>query len=124
MSMRRLEVLQWTGFLLGGGIWFTEFLAGMLTSQAVCNPGSRRFGIPYDTVELSLGAFAVACLLVAEVAAVLVFRATREQEEQGPPPPARMKFFAVASMGANVIFAMIVVLTTITTVVDRTCHSS
>jgi hypothetical protein len=122
MTIRRLELLQWFAFLAGGGIWFAEYLAGTATSQAACNPAGKQFGIPYDTVELALGIFAVCCLGVAEVAAFLVFRATRSSEEQGPPPSARMKFFAVASLGANVIFAMIVVLTTIATVVDRQCH--
>lgn len=124
MSVRRLEFLQWLGFVAGGSIWFGSFLAGVGTSQAVCNPGSKRFGIPYDTVQLSLGAFAVACLALAEVAAILVFRATRTAEEQGPPPPARMRFFAIASMGANLVFTVIVVLTTIATIVDRACHSA
>jgi len=122
MSLRRLEFLQWFGFLAGGSIWFLSFLGGIGTSQAVCNPGSRRFGIPYDTVALALGGFALLCLAAAEVAAFFVFRAVRTAEEQGPPPSARLKFFAVASLGANVIFAMIVVLSTIATVVDRTCH--
>jgi hypothetical protein len=105
-------------------VWFGSFLAGAGTSQAVCNPGSSRFGIPYDTVVVAVAAFALLCLAAAEIAAVLVFRATRSVEEQGTPPPGRMKFFAVAAMASNVIFAMIIVLATIATVVDRTCHQA
>ena len=124
MSVRRLEFLQWFGFLAGGTIWFAAYLAGVLTSQAVCNPGSRRFGVPFDTVELALGIFALLCLAAAEVAAILVFRATRIAEEEGPPPPARMKFFAIGAMAGNLVFAMVIVLATIGAVADRTCHQA
>lgn len=124
MTIRRLEILQWTGFLLGGVVWFAEYLAGTGVSVAVCNPASSRWGIPNDAVVLGLGSFAFGCLLVAELAAIAVFRATSAEDEQGPPPSARMKFFATASIAANVIFAMIVVLTTVASVVDRTCHQA
>jgi hypothetical protein len=122
VSIRRLELLQWFGFVAGGTVWWGSFLAGVATSQAVCNPASHRFGVPLDTVEIAIAAFALTCLAAAEVAAVLVFRATRSAGEQGPPPPARMKFFAVGAMAGNLVFATIIVLTTVATVVDRACH--
>ena len=122
--MRRLELLQWFGFLVGGVTWFTLFLAGAGTSVAACNPAGRRWGIPFDTVQASLTAFAAAAVLAAEVAAVLVYRAVRRAEEQGPPPEARLKFFAVASMAGNLIFLMIILLTGIATIVDRACHQA
>jgi hypothetical protein len=124
MSLRRLEYLQWFGFVAGGTIWFGSFLAGLWTSAVVCNAGSARWGVPLDTVELVIGAFALLCLAASEAAAIAVFRATRTVEEEDPPPPARMKFFAVGAMAGNVLFAMIIVLSTLAAVVDRACHQA
>jgi hypothetical protein len=124
MSIRRLEYLQWFGFVAGGTIWFGSFLAGIWTTAAVCNAGSSRWGVPLDTVELTVGIFALCCLAASEVAAIAVFRATRAAEEEGAPPPARMKFFAIGAMAGNVVFAMIVVLSTLAAVVDRACHQA
>ena len=124
MSMRRLSLLQWIGFLVGGPVWFVEFLAGIGTSQAVCNPASGRWGIPHDAVQIGLMAFAAVCVLAALGASALVFRETYDVEEQDAPPPGRVHFFAAASLGGNVIFLMIILLTGIATIVDRTCHQA
>ena len=124
MSIRRLEYLQWFGFVAGGTIWFGSFLAGLWTSAAVCNAGSSRWGVPLDTVEVAIGIFALCCLAASEAAAIAVFRATRGAEEEGAPPPARMKFFAIGAMTGNVLFAMVIVLSTLAAVVGRACHQA
>jgi hypothetical protein len=124
MSVRRLSLLQWVGFLVGGPVWFAEFLAGIGSSQAVCNPASGRWGIPHDAVQLGLMVFAAVCVLVALAASAIVFRETYEVEEQDPPPYGRIHFFAAASLGGNVVFLMIILLTGIGTIVDRTCHQA
>jgi hypothetical protein len=124
MSIRRLEYLQWFGFVAGGTIWFASFIAGLGTSAAVCNAGSSHWGVPLDSVELGIGIFALACLGASEAAAIAVFRATKTAEEEGAPPHARMKFFAIGAMAGNVLFAMIIVLSTLAAVVDRACHQA
>ena len=124
MSIRRLEYLQWFGFVAGGTVWFGSFLAGLWTTAAVCNAGSSHWGVPLDPVELAVGGVAIACLAAAEVAAIVVFRATRTVEEEDPPPPARMKFFAIGAMAGNLLFAVIIVLSTLAAVVDRACHQA
>lgn len=124
MSIRRLAILQWIAFLGGGVIWWVEFLAGTATSIAVCNPGSGRWGIPHDTVEAALMAFALTCVVAAQVAAVIVFRATRGVEEEDPPPHGRVHFFAIAALLGNTVFLMIILLTGVATIADRTCHQA
>jgi hypothetical protein len=124
MTIRRLELLQWFGFLAGGAIWFTQFIVGVGASEAVCNPASSRWGIPHDTLQLVLLVVAAALVCCAEVAAVLVFRATREAEQQGPPPAGRMQFFAIAAMAGNLIFLMIILLSGIATISDQLCHQA
>ena len=124
MTIRRLSVLQWFGFLAGGAIWFASFLAGAGASIAGCNPASGRWGIPHDTVELSLLVFAAAVICAAEAAAIAVFRATREVEESDPPPSGRLHFFAIGAMLGNLLFLVIILLTGTATIVDRACHQA
>ena len=124
MSVRRLSQLQWVGFLVGGPIWFAEFLAGIGASEAVCNPASGRWGIPHDAVQIALMAFAAVCVLVALTASVLVFRATSGVEEEDAPPIGRIHFFATASLAGNAVFLVIILLTGIGTVFDRLCHQA
>lgn len=124
MSIRRLSQLQWIGFLAGGLIWFPEFLAGIGASEAVCNPGSSRWNVPHDAVQLGLMLLAALVVSGALAASAVVFRATRDVEEQDPPPHGRLHFFAAASLAGNVIFLVIILLTGIGTIVDRTCHQA
>ena len=124
MTIRRLSVLQWFGFLAGGVIWFASFLAGVGVSVAACNPASARWGIPHDTVQLSLLFFAAVVVCSAEAAAIVVFRATRDVEESDPPPPGRLHFMAIGAMLGNLVFLVIILLTFIATIVDRACHQA
>lgn len=124
MTIRRLSILQWFGLAGGAAAAGAQFLAGTGTSQAVCNPGSGRWGIPHDAVELTLMGGAILVVLAAEAAAVTVFRATRGVGEHDPPPEGRLHFFSAAALVANLVFLMIVLLTGIATVVDRTCQQS
>jgi hypothetical protein len=124
MSIRRLAILQWLGFLGGGVVWWMEFLAGIGASQAVCNPGSGRWGIPHDAVQAALMAFGLVCVLGAQAAAVVVFRATRDVGDEDPPPEGRIHFFATAALLANTAFLVIILLTGVATIADRTCHQA
>lgn len=124
MTIRRLELLQWFGFLAGGTIWFTAFILGVATSEAACNPASGRWSIPYDTVQIVLFVLAALVVACAEIAAVLVYRSTSEVEEEGPPPRSRMRFFAAGAMAGNLVFFTIIVLTGVATLSDGLCHQS
>lgn len=124
MSLRRLEILQWFGFVFGGVTWFTLFVAGAAASSAACNPAGRRWGIPYDAVQLAFLTAGLLALAAAEAAAVLVFRATRHAKDDDPPPQARQRFFAVGAIVGNLLFFVIVLLSETATIVSRACHQS
>jgi hypothetical protein len=124
MSVRRLSQLQWFGFLAGGTIWFVAFLAGVGASSARCNPASRRWSLAHDAIELGLMLFAALVVGAAGVASAVVFRATRDVEEQEAPPLGRVHFFSAAACAGNLIFLVIILLTGIAAIVDRTCHQA
>ncbi len=124
MTLRRLSVLQWAGILVGGTVWFAEFIAGLGTTEAVCNPAGRGWGIPLDTVELALMVFGLAVVAAAQAAALAVFRATRDVGEEDTPPHGRLHFLATAALFGNVLFFTIILLTGIGSIVDRACHQA
>src|SRR5206468_10834362 len=116
--------LQWFAFLAGGVVWWRTCRAGTGTSQAACNPGSGRWGIPFDAVELALLIFSVLLIVSAQAASIAVFRATREVEEDEGPPHGRLHFFSIGAMLGNTIFLVIMLLSITATIVDRACHQS
>jgi Mn2+/Fe2+ NRAMP family transporter len=124
MTIRRLSFLQWFGFLAGGGVWFAEFIAGVGASEAACNPGSGRWHIPHDGIQLALMLFGVVMVVAAEAASIVVFLATRDVEEEDAPPQGRLHFFATAAMFANLVFLVIILLAGLATILDRACHQA
>jgi len=124
MSIRRLSQLQWFGFLVGGPLWFAEFMVAETASEATCNPGSARWGLPHDALQLGLMLFAAVVVVAAGVASAIVLRATYDLDEQDDPPPGRIHFFAAAACAGNVVFLVIILLTGIGTIADRLCHQA
>lgn len=131
MKLQRLAVLQWVGLLAGALVWTSAHLAGIGITQAECNAGSANWSIDHDWWQGSLAAVAVAFVLGAEACAILAFRGTRGAEfGDGPPEegwagarkPTRIHFFSVASMVANAIFLMIIVLDGVANLVDVACR--
>jgi hypothetical protein len=122
VTIRRLELLEWFGFVAGGLLWFATFIAGGSVAVAACNPAVG--GFAYDGVQIGLLCFAVVALAAAEAAAVVVFRATRTAGDEGSAPPGRMRLLAIGAMVANLLFLVIIVLSVVGTVVNRTCHTT
>lgn len=131
MRLRRLAALQWIGLLAGAVTWTTAHLAGIGIDQAECNAGSANWSIVHDWWQATLSLVAIACILGAETCAILAFRGSRGAEfGDGPPTegwagertPTRIHFFSTASIVANAIFLMIVVLDGTANLVDVVCR--
>ena len=131
MSLRVLGALQWTGLLLGAGVWWAQHVVGSGVTQANCGPAGAGWGISNDAWQLSLMVASALLVLLAGAAAVTVFARTRGAGfGDGPPEEeeslrrTRLHFFAVASMAANAIFLMIILLDGIAAVVDQACRQA
>ena len=124
MNVRRLSQLQWFGVLVGGPVWFAEFLVGTGESQAACNPASGRWGLPHDAIELVLMIVGAVVVLASLVASAVVFRETADVEEQEAAPLGRIHFFSVAAIAGNVVFLVIILETGIATIVNGLCHQA
>jgi hypothetical protein len=130
MTLRTLGVLQWVGLLLGAGVWAAQHVVGSGLTQADCGAGAD-WGISNDLWQATLAACAAALVVVAGAAAVTVFVRTRgagfgdePAEEAGDVRRARMHFFATASIAANTIFLMIILLDGVASLYQLGCRQS
>jgi hypothetical protein len=125
MSQRTLGILQWVGLLLGAGIWAAQHLVGLGITQAACGPNGSTWGVQNDVWQGALMGVALALVLVAEIAAVTVFARTRDVSyDDGPLPGARLHFFATASIFANAIFLIIIVLDATASIAAAGCRQA
>ncbi len=134
MKLQRLAVLQWVGLLAGAITWTASHLAGIGITQAECNAtGATRWGLSNPAWQGTLMAVAATLVVIAEICAVIVFVRTRGFEfGDGPPEeglkgarkPTRIHFFAAASVAANAIFLMIILLDGTANLVDVACRQS
>lgn len=131
MSLRTLGMLQWVGLLLGGGVWFAQHVVGTGITQADCGAGGAGSGISNDLWQATLTACAAGLVVLAAGAAITVFARTRDAgfgdepaEEAGDVRRARLHFFAAASIAANTIFLMIILLDGVASLYQLGCRQS
>jgi hypothetical protein len=122
VTLRRLEILQWTGLLLGSLAFAAAHVVGYGITEAECNSAGLRWGISNDTWELDALGAAAAFVVVSELAAALVVARTREESYESPPPPGRVRFLAIAALAANLIFLIIIVLDALGSIVNVACR--
>jgi hypothetical protein len=122
MTLRRLEVLQWTGLLLGAFAFTFAHVVGYGITEAQCNAAGLRWGISKDAWEVSALGAAAGFVVLSEVAAALVVARTQAESYEDPPPPGRLRFLAIAALAANLIFLTIIVLDALGTVFNVTCR--
>jgi hypothetical protein len=122
MTLRRLEILQWTGLLLGGLAFAAAHVVGYGITEAQCNAAGLRWGISNDTWELAALGAAAGFVIVSELAAAVVVARTREESYEDPPPHGRLRFFAIAAVAANLIFLTIIVLDALGAVFNVACR--
>jgi hypothetical protein len=108
--MRRLELLQWTGLLVGALVWAAAHVIGFGTTEASCNAAAPTFGIDFHLWEGLINGLAGLVALSAALAATAVLVLTRDVSYEDEPPIGRIRFFAIAALIANVLFIMMVVL--------------
>jgi hypothetical protein len=122
MSGRRLELLQWFGLLAGPAAWATHLVLGFEVTEAACTSGVGPFG----TAAWLTAATAVAAIVVllAEGAAVTVFRELVGVDKDAPGPNGRRRFLVVGAMVANALFFVAVVLAGVATVAQPGCRGA
>ena len=122
--MRRLELLQWTGLLVGALMWGTAHIAGYGATEATCNGAASVFGIDQHVWEGVLSGVTAAVALAAAAASVAVLVLTRDVSYEDDPPIGRVRFFAIAALLANVLFIAMIVLYAVGTAANTPCRQA
>jgi hypothetical protein len=122
MTLRRLEILQWAGLLLGALAFTAAHVVGYGITEAQCNAAGLRWGISNDTWEVIALGVSAGFVLLSELAAALVVARTREVSYEDPPPPGRVRFLAIAAVAANLIFLTIIVLDALGALLNVACR--
>jgi membrane protein required for beta-lactamase induction len=100
----RLNGLAWFGVLGGPVAWAAQFLLGMQFSLARCESPNQRFQFPVHTISPVLGAIGVLAGVIAELAAISVFRATRpdqHSQQAADVTTGRLHFLAAVGITVN-----------------------
>jgi len=119
--MRRLELLQWSGLLVGALVWAAAHVIGFGTTEASCNAASPTFGIDFSLWEGLITGLAGLAALSAALAATRVLVLTRDVSYEDEPPIGRIRFFAIAALIANVLFVMMIVLYAVGSIGNTPC---
>jgi hypothetical protein len=119
--VRRLELLQWSGLLLGAAMWGAAHIIGYGATEASCNSASPAFDIHFHLWEGLINGLSGVVSLAAALAATAVIVLTRDVSYEDDPPIGRIRFFAIAALIANVLFIMMVVLYTVGTLGNTPC---
>jgi len=123
----RLNRLVWFGVLGGPAAWATQFLFGMQFSLARCESPDGRFQFPVHTISAVLGAAGVLVGVLAELAAIAVFRATRPDQHSQQAADitiGRLRFLAAVGMTVNPLTLTICAMVAVGVPLLGLCHQS
>jgi heme/copper-type cytochrome/quinol oxidase subunit 2 len=122
--MRRAEFLQWFGLLGAALAWTAQLVLGFGVADARCAAAGIRWGLDLDTWQIVLMAVAGVLVLLAEAAAVWLFRATKDTGPSGPPPWGRRHFFVAGASLGNILFLVMIVLSGVAVIADVPCRQA
>jgi uncharacterized membrane protein HdeD (DUF308 family) len=126
-SPSRLSKLVWFAVLGGPAAWAIQFLFAMQFALARCESPNARFQFPVHAISATLGAIGVVVAVLAELSAIAVFRATREDEHTQDPAQittGRLRFLAAVGMTVNPLTGAICLMVAIGVPLLGLCHQS
>jgi hypothetical protein len=121
---RRTSLLLWFALLAPAAAWVLQFLLGYGSVQASCQRAGSVLGIDVDTWTIAATVVAGVIALLAEAAAIAVYRGTRDVELDAAPPPGRIYFLAVIALTTTPLFFFIIVLNVIGATALPECRQS
>lgn len=126
-SSSRLGKLVWFAVLGGPTAWALQFLFALQFGLARCESPAGRYEFPVHVISATLGAIGFLVGMLATLAAILVFRATREDEHTQDPAQitnGRLHFLAAVGIVVNPLTATICAMVAIGVPLLGLCHQS
>jgi hypothetical protein len=121
-----LNALAWFGVSGGPVAWAVQYIVGAQLLLARCESPDARFQLPASAWAIGLGALAASVAVLAELAAIAVFRATRE-EGDGPAQPVsaqRLHFLGAVGITVNPLAFAICAMVAVGVPLLGMCHQS
>jgi hypothetical protein len=122
MSRARLELLQWFGLVAAPAAWAVHLVVGFYLAEAHCE--ATRWDDGWLSTQVALTAVTVVVALLAEAAAIAVYRDLRRVDGDAPGPSGRQRFFAIGGLVGNVLFLVAIFLTGIAVAATQGCRQA
>jgi hypothetical protein len=113
------QLLLWFGVFGAPFAWAAQHVAGFGLTEASCGLAGQRTGVSLDAWTIVVTALGVAVAVLAAVAAIAVFRATRGAGEE--PPGSRIHFLSIIGMTISPLFALIILMSGLGSVFLANC---
>lgn len=121
---RSLPVLMWLGVMAAPVGWYLQHIIGQAIGQAHCSVANGGWSISVTGWQIGLMAVCGTAIVVSEIAAIVVFRATRDAHYEDAPPAGRIQMFAIAAMCTNFLFLVMLLLDGTASILDVSCRNS
>ena len=119
-----LEFLSWFGLFGAVLVWVAQLVIGWGVAEARCGAVNFAWNLDFDAWQIALMAIGIPVALLAEAAAIVVFRETRNLEHDDPPPWGRRNFFAAAAIIGNVLFVVAILLGGLGAIYHTPCQAA
>jgi hypothetical protein len=122
----RSQALAWVGALGPPFAWAAQHIAGYAVGLADCpdNTAGPGWDVPVDAVTIVIGGVTALAVLGCGLAAVLAWRATRDNDDDDAPPAGRVHFLAVIGMTIAPLFLAMILMSSAGAIVANGCTQS
>jgi hypothetical protein len=118
--VRVSRVELWFGVLGAPLAWVLQFLVGFGFTLAQCNRAGSVWSLPVDAWTIGAPAAGAAVALLAGLASLHIFRATRDAGEA--PPAGRVHFLSVVGLTITPLFLAIILMSGLGAASLPDCH--
>jgi hypothetical protein len=101
---------MWFGLLGGPLAWAVAHVLGFGVTQAACDPAGKVLHPSIDGWTIAVTATAALVTLLAGLASLATFRATRDADADSPPPGGRIYFMSLLGLTITPLFFAIIAM--------------
>jgi hypothetical protein len=116
------RVLVWFGVLGAPAAWTAQHISGFALTEASCQEVAQTWDVALETWTIAVTAGAAAVGVLAWLAAIATWRATRDAGDD--PPPSRIHFLSIMGMTLTPLFLMIILMSGLGAILLPECVQS